>query len=301
MRAIFQKIRPHENSSLCCRRTTGETFSGRWHFHPELEIMFVERSRGLRFVGDSVQPFGPGDLVLVGPNLPHEWLNTDVPARPRHDHAIGIWAQFRADFLGDGLRCVPELAAVAALLERSRHGLHFTGPVVAEVAGHLRRMAKGLGVARLADLLLILDLLAHSPSGRVLSSAGYVPRLNHEDALRIEKVCRWVHGHLAEEIAQPAAAAQAALSPTCFSRFFRRKMGCTFPAYVTELRIARAANLMVEENMRVADACFASGFKNLSHFNCQFRRLKGMNPRTFLRHCGANPAGGEPRPDRGIR
>jgi AraC-like DNA-binding protein len=284
VRAIFQKIRPHEDSSLCCRRATGETFSGHWHFHPELEIMLVERSRGIRLIGDSVEPFGPGDLVLVGPNLPHEWINTDVPAHPRHDHAVGIWAQFPENFLGDGLRRVPEFAPVAALLERSRHGLHFTGPVVEEVAAHLRRMTKGLGVARLADLLIILDLLAHSPDIHVLCRAGYVPKLNRTEAQRIEKVCRWIDSHLTEKITQPAAAAQAALSPARFSRFFRKKMGCTFPTYVTQLRIAHAVHLLVDENAKVTDACFASGFNNLSHFNHQFRRLKGMSPRAFLRH-----------------
>ncbi|HWA86453.1 MAG TPA: helix-turn-helix transcriptional regulator [Opitutus sp.] len=84
------------------------------------------------------------------------------------------------------------------------------------------------------------------------------------------------------------AAAQVALRPACFSGFFHRKLGCTFPAYVTQLRIAHAMQLMLEENMRIADACFASGFNNLSHFNQQFRRVKGMNPRTYPRHMRPN-------------
>jgi AraC-like DNA-binding protein len=284
VRATFQKIRPHENSSLCCRRTTGECFTGHWHFHPELEFMLVERSRGIRLIGDSVQPFGPGDLVLIGSNLPHVWINNDVPARPRHDHAIAIFAQFPPDFLGTALQRAPELAPIAALLDRSRHGLHFTGPDATKGADHLRRIAKGLGVDRLTELLLLLNLLAHSRHQRPICSGGYAPNLNHREAQRVEKICHWVNRHLTSEIAQPAAAAQASLSPARFSRFFRKKMGCTFSAYVTQLRISRAMHLMVENGMKVSDACFASGFNNLSHFNRQFRTLKGMNPRAYLRH-----------------
>jgi AraC-like DNA-binding protein len=283
VRASFQKIQPHENSSLYCRRTTGETFSNRWHFHPEIEIMFVERSRGIRLIGDNVQPFRPGDLVLVGPNLPHVWITNDAPRRPRHDHAIAIFAQFHADFLGNALQRAPELSPVVALLERSRHGVHFHGPDLPQAVEHLRRLVKGLGVGRLTELLLLLDLLAHSPHQRTICSAGHIPKLNHQEARRIEKVCYWVNQHLTDDIARPAAAALAGLSPGRFSRFFRRKMGCTFSAYVAQLRISRAAHLMIDEGMKVADACFASGFNNLSHFNRQFRAQKGMSPRAFLR------------------
>jgi AraC-like DNA-binding protein len=283
LRASFQKIRPHENSSLNCRRTTGESFSSRWHFHPELELMLVERSRGVRLIGDSVQPYGPGDLVLVGPNLPHVWITNDAPAQPRHNHAISILAQFRADFLGEALQRTPEFAPIAALLERSRYGVHFHGPGLPEAIARFRLLAKGIGVARLADLLVLLDLLARSPQ-RLLCSAGHVPQLNHREAQRIEKVCHWVNRHLTGEVVQPAAAAQASLSPARFSRFFRKKMGCTFSAYVAQLRISRAMHLMVDEGMKISDACFASGFNNLSHFNRQFRALKGMSPRAYLRH-----------------
>lgn len=283
MQASFQKIVPHQDSSLCCRRTTGESFNSRWHFHPEIELMYVERSHGVRLVGDSVQPFSPGDLVLVGPNLPHVWINNDVPARPPHDHAVGIFVQFREDFLGTALERAPELGAVAELLRRSRHGVHFMGSDVSAAIGHLQRLVRGLGTSRLAELVVLLDLLAHCPRQQLLCRAGYVPKLNHGEAERIERVCRFINEHLTTRLSLPSTAAVAGLSRARFSRFFRQKMRCTFTAYVTRLRIARAIHLMVEEEMQIAEACFASGFNNLSNFNRHFRAIKGMNPRAYLR------------------
>src|SRR5688572_13238787 len=115
MRASFEVIQPHEGGSLRCWRAVGESFNGPWHFHPELELMLVERSRGLRFVGDSVEPFSEGDLVMIGPNLPHVWINHNPPHPTPHDHAIAICVQFREDFLGEGLWRAPEFASVATL------------------------------------------------------------------------------------------------------------------------------------------------------------------------------------------
>src|SRR5690606_9928710 len=112
---------------------------------PEIELMLVERSRGMRFVGDSVACFREGDLVMVGPNVPHVWVNSEPPSPPRHDHAIAVIAQFRSDILDGALWTAPEFAHVAALLRRSAQGVQFTGPDAQGAAEHMRRMGKLVG------------------------------------------------------------------------------------------------------------------------------------------------------------
>jgi AraC-like DNA-binding protein len=298
MRAAYEIVEPHEGGSLRCWRATGERFNGPWHFHPEVEIMFVERSRGVRFVGDNVEPFREGDLVMTGPNVPHVWVNHQAPQPTPHDYAIAICVQFRQDFLGAELWNAPEFAGVAALLRRSGQGLHFTGPDARAAARHLRRLVRSVGAARLAELILLLNLLAHSPGAKALATSGYVPDLNRSDAARIDAACRYVQENLSGEISQPAAAKLAGLSAASFSTFFHQKMGRTFCAYVNQQRIARAIHFMVDENMAVSEAAFASGFNNLSNFTQQFRTQKGMSPRAYLRHFHAaddTPAERSPR------
>lgn len=287
MRATYEVVRPHEGGSLRCWRATGTRFSGPWHFHPEIELMFVERSRGLRFVGDSVEPFREGELVMTGPNLPHVWINHHPSVPAPDDHAIGICVQFREDFLGVDFWKAPEFASIATLFRRSGQGLLFAGATARRATQHLRRMVKTTGAARLAELILLLDFLARAGNTRLLATSGYVPKLNHVDAARIHLVCRYVHENLSEEIAQPAAAKLAGLSPATFSSFFRAKMGRTFSGYVTQLRVARAIHFMVEEDMSVSEAAFASGFNNLSNFNAHFRTQKSMSPRAYLKRLRA--------------
>jgi AraC-like DNA-binding protein len=283
MRAAYETVEPNAGSSLRCWRAVGESFNARWHFHPEIEVMFVERSCGLRFVGDNVEPFHEGDLVMVGPNLPHVWLNSKMPGPTPRDHSIAICVQFRENFLGESLWRAPEFSRVALLLQRASSGIHFRGLELKSAARHLQRIAATSGAVQLAELILLLDLLAGVPSVRLLASGGYVPNLNRHDAVRIAAVCRYIHENLANEIHQPAAAKIAGLRPATFSRFFRERVGRTFCGYVTQLRIARAIHLMVEDGMMVSEAAFTSGFNNLSNFNQHFRTQKGMSPSDYLR------------------
>lgn len=293
MRPAIEIVHPHEGSSLRCFRTTGENLSTIWHFHPELELLLIERSRGMRFVGDSVEPFRPGDLVLVGPNLPHVWLNNDLPARPRHDHAVSTLVQFREDFLGRHWTKADEFTAIAGLLQRSRHGVHFSGADAHAAARLMRRLSRTAGVSRVAGLLELLDLLAQSSGQRLLATADYVPRLNRADANRIRAVRRYVEKNLGRALRQPKAAALAGLSPARFSAFFRERMGCTFSAYVNRLRLAQVTQLLTAERMSISEACYASGFNSLSNFNAQFHALKGMSPRAYLRHFRLNAGKGD--------
>lgn len=280
MRAVYEAIRLPEKSSLRSWQGIGRSLGRLWHFHPEIEILSIERSRGLRFVGDSVAPFREGDLVIIGPDLPHVWLNDNPNAPPGHAIATGV--QFREDFLGESLWQAPELAPIAALLRRSRQGVRFTGPNARKAAQAMREMPRVKGVRHLLLLFTVLDLLASSRNQQTLSSSEYVPNVNRADAARINAACGYVRDHLTNEIWRDEAARRAGLASAAFSRFFRQKMGCTFSSYVNQLRIARAIHLMVEEEKSVSEACFASGFNNLSNFNAHFRRIKGMSPRAYL-------------------
>jgi len=280
VRPIFQAIRLPEESSVKCWYVASSSFASRWHFHPEIEIKFVEHSRGLRLVGDSIAPFREGELVLMGPNLPHVWLS-QPPRQPGIARCVVV--QFLDSLLGQEFLGIPEFEPVADLIQRSRHGVLITGSDAVRIGGLMLEMPQANGADRVLLLLKILNLMARSRRQTLLCSADYTPKLNSKDAHRIAAVRRYVEDHLDEKISQPAAAALLRMGPAPFSRYFRKKMGCTFSTYIKQLRISRAIHLMVEEEMNISEACFASGFNNLSNFNHHFRAIKKMSPSAFLR------------------
>jgi AraC-like DNA-binding protein len=292
MRALYEKIDTPENHSLLCRCFKVDRFSAPWHFHPECELTFIVSSSGLRHVGDSIEPFAEGDLVLLGANTPHFWKNDEAGGKRPRQKACSIVVQFREDFLGVDFWRKPELEPIARLLRLAKRGLKFTGATQKQAGALLQKLVRDNGARQLIGLLSILDILARSRQARPLSSVGFLPALDLFDAERINLVHRHVYARLAEPIYQPQVASLVHMSPASFSRFFRQKTGRTFSAFVNEVRVGRAARLLTEENMNITEACYASGFENLSNFNRRFRAIKSMTPREFAAHFAGVAAGG---------
>ena len=278
MRARRQKITHPDQSSFTYRQKSVARLPFDWHFHPEHELTLITRSSGTRYVGDASEEYDDGDLVLLGPNLPHTWDSTTSRRAIRQHRAV--FAQFGADFLGERFLAAPELRSVAQLLERSARGLVFSGESARRSSAQLLAMAELSGLDRLVALLAVLERLARDGEARAIVSEGYSPPRRDEHR-RIDRVIRFVHDRVRGELAQTAVAEFAGLSPAAFSRFFRRAVGKTFVEYVGEVRIGHAARLLIETDLSVLDIAYESGFRNLSNFNRRFRRLKGKSPREF--------------------
>lgn len=272
MKARIERVSTGDAASFLCRRRTDSRFGFAWHYHPELELTLIVRSRGRRFVGDSIEAYDDGDLVLVGSNLPHTW-SSDPSRKGRHE---AVFCQFPREFLKS-----PELSAAQRLFDRSSRGLRFTGRTQRAVARQMEELERLQGLRRLAGLLEILDQLARSTESRPLSGRGYVPSVRSGDADRIDRVCRFLNGRFAEGVTLAEAASVAHLSIPAFSRLFRRATGRTLVAYLNELRTGLACRELMETGRAVSDIAYDVGFNNLSNFNRRFRALKGLSPREY--------------------
>lgn len=279
---------PHE-SFRCFVRTAGE-FPFRWHAHPECELTLIVSGGGWRYVGDQRERYRAGDLVLLGPGLPHTWMST--PGRSgRGARQRAIVVQFRPEFLGAAFREAPELASLRRLLAAAGRGLQLRGRLREEVAGGMEQLPGLHGFPRLLGLLRLLDAIARSGQRSALASPAYRPPEREEDSLRLAPLLKHLHANYRER--QPAAdlARRFGWSVSTLARRFRRGLGRTLVSYLNELRIGHAAERLLDTEQTVAEICFQSGFQNLSHFNRRFRAAHRMTPRAFRRHYG-EPAGG---------
>lgn len=285
MKAVLEKTPRAQWESFHCEVVRGASYHAMWHFHPEFQLTLVLESRGHRMVGDNITPLRPGDLVLVGANLPHVWHQATGKRKPEGGkggaavHAIIV--RFLDTFLGGDFLERPELDAVRRLLRRASRGLHITGRTRDAVAERMQRLPSATGLGRVIELLAILDILARSRELRSVASAGFVPKVAHADQDRMQRVCRYIDGHLMESIERRKVAAEAHLSPGAFSRFFKVRTGKTLPEYVNALRIGRACELLAEADRKVTDVAMDCGFRNLANFNRHFRTLTGQSPREY--------------------
>lgn len=280
MRAHYEKVTTGGASLLICERVDTE-FAFKWHYHPEYELTLIVDSQGQRLVGDGIADYGPGDLVLLGPNLPHSWRSGPMRLGSRRRHRA-VFAQFRQDFLGKEFFQLGEMKPVLHLLERSTGGLAFghtkTGRAVAKRMVELPALSPGRRVTHLLDILL--ELSAESEA-TVLSSHRVRPMCRVEDQRRIERICKYIHDRYEDAIDFRALAGRMSLDQTSLCRFFKRATGRTLTAYVNELRVGAAAQLLMDTDLSILDICFRSGFGNYSNFNRQFKRMKGYGPRAL--------------------
>jgi AraC-like DNA-binding protein len=273
----FESVQANPDASFFCRTFDLPCFPFRWHLHPEYELTLITQGRGRRFVGDSIEDFSESEVILLGPNLPHTWHSQIEKGRRSRSVVI----QFRGDCWGEHFLELPELINVRRLLGRSSTGLQFTGPARRRAADMMVRMESMPPATRLAALLEILEDLSLCRQTRKLATrAQSIPQRQH-DQQRIDKVMRHVNQHYQQPLDQQAIADMLHLSPSAFSRFFKRMTGRTFVDFVTNLRLSHATRLLMNTDEPVLAIALDAGFTNLSNFNRLFRARFGCSPRAY--------------------
>ena len=220
-------------------------FEFNWHYHPEIELTLIVDSVGQRLVGNGIDDYGAGDLVLLGPNLPHSWRSTGGPAVHR-----AVVVQFHRNFLGDSFLQLHEMTPVyARLLDRSARGLAFGHTAIGrQAAAQFAEMPSLSPPDRLITLLSVLRLLSTDNDAKTLSLGSVQPNYRMKYQQRLNAVCAYLEAHASEEIDYPAATRLAHMDQASLCRFFRRATGRTMGTYVNELRVAEAATPFMVRN-----------------------------------------------------
>jgi len=280
MKPAFEQIDSPLHHSFLLREFTLPAFDAPYHVHPEIELTLVLSSRGKRFVGTHIADFGPGDLVLLGSNLPHCWRNDER----NRDPARSIVVQFRSDFVGEAFWQAPELSSVARLLERARAGLQFTGKTAVQVADQMQALVGAQPLARLTGLLSVLNGLATSVEFQVLDAGYHAAAMTAADCERINRVYVYVAEHFQTAIRLDEVARLVHMTPQAFCRYFKKTTRKTFIELVNDYRIRYASELLTgNRDKTVAEVCFESGFGNVSHFNNRFKLAMGQSPLQYRR------------------
>ncbi|MET3593912.1 AraC-like DNA-binding protein [Mesorhizobium shonense] len=252
----------------------------RWHFHPEYELHQIVATKGRYFVGDFIGEFEIGNLVLTGPNLPHNWISEVPESVPLRCRLI----QFSEEFIGGAIGTFPELGAVSPLLDLARRGVLFGKSVSRQVMPLLAEITHAYGVHRISLFMSIMEALSRETSPRVLASENYLPDPSGYMSAGMNQALAYIRENLTHQFNEGDLAAIAGQTPSAFSRSFRKHTGMSLLHYIKRLRINLACQiLMSDEQAQISDICFEVGFNNLSNFNRQFLAEKGMPPSQFRR------------------
>jgi len=251
------------------------------HYHPELELVYITKSTGTRFVGDNIEKFEPGELVLLGKNLPHMWLNDKEYFQSDSDlMADALCIHFKEDFTGKQFLELAGVEQLTELFKNARRGIRFIDLDFSAVE-IMQELAKEKDeFQRLIVFLTLLQKLAKHKKINLLSSEGYLERKPDEHS---DKTHEFIFKNFTKQILLSEVAAIARMNPSAFSRYFKRIHRKTFSRYIIEIRIGYACKLLIENKINISSACYESGFNNISNFNKQFRIIMDMNPSQYIK------------------
>jgi len=273
--------RSPEASWSMLNRRLDDCIPFQWHHHPEFELTLTLNSIGQRFIGDHSGDYGDGDLVLVGPNLPHSWVSHAKIKEEKPHIALVLW--FNRDWLLQMTGGAVEFRSIEAMLRRGDNGLHFSEATSAAVRPAFETIFEKPAVERLLALLGILVKVAEDRHATPLASTpAQAPDLK-ESRERIDRVLTHMHLHYARTISLDELADIAALSVSGLHRLFRRHTGGTISDYLMRMRIGDACARLSSSNQPIHHISDAVGYHSIANFNRQFKSLKGMTPREYRR------------------
>ena len=271
------------NKSFTIRNHRFPNFLKVWHHHPELELVVILKSTGTRFIGDNIEQFCEGEVVLIGKNLPHMWLNDKEYFETDSSlEAEAIAIHFNKDFAGKDFLKMPEMVAIAKLLERSGQGIKFSGDLHWFIY-QIKKIYELTAFDRTLKFIKLLNYLAEYNDHTLLSSSGFVNSFKKTGRNNLDKVYEYIIKNFKNNIRRSDIAEIANMDPSAFSRFFKRVHRITFTEYLLEVRIGYACKLLIENKSNISEICYESGFNNLSNFNRQFKKAMNCSPSDYSR------------------
>jgi AraC-like DNA-binding protein len=275
MRLKLENIKPDSGSSFKILLTPNLNDIFYWHFHPEIEIVYVEANKGIRHIGDHISTYEGSDLALIGSYIPH--LNFDYGVKTTVETVV---VQLRENFFDDGLKTFPELVSVLELFEKAKSGIAFYGETKKIAGERLKNLSILTKFNQLVELLSIFQFLAGSKEYVNLKTRPISSHTILKQQERIHQIYRYIEEHFKEVIDTNAIAEKVNLSVPAFCRYFKKATKLTYTDFVNQYRINHAKKLLLQDR-NVTEACFESGFENLSYFNRTFKKIAGESPSRF--------------------
>ncbi len=274
----LKKVEPDFGSSLRYARFTNRNPDAKayWHYHPEVELVYIKNGFGNRYVGNHISKFESGDLILLGPNIPHFGYEFGLQGINEE-----IVVQFKKDLIKSSAEFLPEFQEIEELIHRAKSGLSFYGETKTYVGTQLAKLEFRNPFKRLLRMFKILQYLAKSKEYEVLNATGVTLIIQNQDEDRINKVYNYVKEHYQSEISISEISQVALMTGPAFCRYFKKYTKKTFTQFVNEYRVRQAVRLIGNGNKSIAQISGEVGFNNFSHFNKHFKRVTGATPSNY--------------------
>jgi len=273
MKPILEKVDIAESIGINAFIYEDTDFTIPLHVHPECELTLILESSGIRYVGNNVSDYEPGDLVLLGSDLPHCWKNTG-----KHKSAKSVVIQWSNEVLHD----LPIFDQIHELLTKAKRGLSIGNPS-SEIKEKMFGLVEKKGLKQYVLLIELLELIIDEAGYKMLAGPSYANDYKLSSTTRLDTVQSYIRDHYKEKIKLEDVAAELNMSEQSFSRFFSKLMKKPFFVFLNEYRVNRASRLIFETDLHMSQIAYKCGYESLPFFYKQFKKFKGYTPLEFRR------------------
>lgn len=274
MKAVLEDIKLQQGtSSFYAYQFQVPFFEFKWHYHPEYELTYIVKGNGYRIVGNTYENYTEGDLVLLGPNLPHTWTGKAVENESFEAIVIQFSKEFITAFLG-----FDEAHFIKNLLENSARGIAFEA--TQDLVQAIKTLIEKEGIDRILQLISALNQLAQS-NYTLITPNTFHTIASKKSELRINEVCLFIQNNFNSNITLKQVASQIYLTESNFCKFFKKATGKTYSDYLNEIRINEAARLLLQTDKTISQISFECGFETMSYFNRVFLKKRSQTPSVF--------------------
>ena len=278
IKASYEMLQPGSRQSFLARKFDEWAFDSPYHFHPEYELTSITKGNGKRYMGSHMEDFFAGDLVLIGPNLPHCWKLESVGEQ----EAGAIVIQFTADFLGADFFNKPELKEIKKLFKKAASGISFKGRTQTSVNKNLASLInEESNFNMMLNLLNILQQLALSNEYTLLDQSQSIAERTPAEQERINPVFAYLVENFRRQVSLDEAAGIANMTPNAFCKYFKKITRKTFMETIIEYRLNYATQQLVQTDKSIAEIAFDSGFGDVSHFFKTFKNKMHLSPLNY--------------------
>ena len=282
MRKIISEQLPISKSlPLKARFYDYKHFTYPWHFHSEYEIIYIKESTGTRFVGNNVDKYAAGDIILIGSGLPHYMKSDDIYlSEDCIERVKGTIIQFEKEFMYYSVNHYPHFIKIKHLLEESRRGIYFPAGCSQKLTNSLNAIPLETGIDQITSFLQLLKEMSETEARQVISTSDLVDE-TILDTSRIDKIVSYLNKHYTRNIGLDEIASFAAMNPSAFCRFFKSKTGKSFKNYILDMRVGYACKLLLMDDINISQISTECGFETISHFNKTFKKNTGYTPSRY--------------------
>lgn len=251
------------------------------HAHPELQLTYIQKGFGKRIIGNTVEPFEAGDMVLVGSNIPHIWIsNPAFYEKNSNLESTLILLYINPSPLEKLIFSFKEFENFREVMQQASKGIKILGMTKDLIADKLNDLTDKQGFEKIEGVLQILNLISLSAEKEAIDTNNKNIYDSYTDD-RLVNVIKFIQENYHSHISLDDVADIACLTKQSFCRYFKQKAQMNFSQYINNFRISKACELLLQSNLPITDIAYNCGYSSVAHFCKLFKEQTGLSPVSY--------------------